>query len=116
MAHLLHLDSSIRTDESRSRSLSRHFDEAWRIAHSDGTVTYRDLAANPIPHLDHEAFGANFIPEEARTPDQRRARALAEELVDEVLVADDIVIGMPLYNFGVPSTVKSWFDRLVVPA
>jgi FMN-dependent NADH-azoreductase len=115
MSNLLHIDSSMRTDDSRSRALSRHFAEAWRATHPDGTVTYRDLAAEPIPHLDHEAFTANLTPAQARTPYQREARALAELLVGEVLAADDIVIGMPLYNFGVPSTLKAWFDRIVVP-
>ena len=114
MAQLLHLDSSIRTEPSRSRALSRYFAAAWRAVNPDGTVVYRDLAADPIPHIDEEAFSANFTPEEARTPRQRESRALAERLVGEVLAADDIVIGMPLYNFGVPSTVKAWFDRLVV--
>jgi FMN-dependent NADH-azoreductase len=115
MSQLLHLDSSIRTDSSRSRALSQHYAQAWRAANADGAVTYRDLAANPVPHLDYEAFTANFTPEEARTPQQREARTFAELLIGEVLEASDIVIGMPLYNFGVPSTVKAWFDRLVVP-
>lgn len=115
MSHLLHLDSSMRTENSRSRALSCHFTEAWRAGQGDGTVTYRDLAAQPIAHLDDEAFTANLTPEEARTPYQREARALAELLAGEVLAADDIVIGMPLYNFGPPSTVKAWFDRIVVP-
>jgi len=115
MPNLLHLDASMRTDGSRSRALSKHFAEAWSAAHPDGTIAYRDLAAEPIPHLDHEAFTANFTPEDARTPYQREARALAETLVEEVMAAEDIVIGMGLYNFGVPSTVKAWFDRIVVP-
>lgn len=115
MSRLLHLDSSIRVEHSRSRALSAHFADAWRAAHDDGTVTYRDLAADPIAHIDYEAFTANFTPEDARTPYQREARALAELLAGEVLAADDIVIGMGLYNFGLPSTVKAWFDRIVVP-
>ena len=115
MSCLLHLDSSMRTEHSRSRALSRHFAEAWRGVHIDGTRTYRDLAADPTPHLDYEAFTANLTPEDARTPYQREARALAELLAGEVLAADEIVIGMPLYNFGPPSTVKAWFDRVVVP-
>jgi FMN-dependent NADH-azoreductase len=115
MANLLHIDSSIRTEQSRSRALSRHFAEAWRSANADGTVVYRDLAADPIPHLDNAAFRGNFTPAEDRTPYQQEARALAEQLVGELLEADEIVIGMGLYNFGLPSTVKAWFDRLVVP-
>ena len=113
--HLLHIDSSLRTDASRSRKLSAYYADAWRAAHPDGTVTYRDLAADPLPHLDEVAFTANFVPAEQRTPEQRAARELTDVIVGEVLAADTIVIGMGLYNFGVPSTVKAWFDRIVVP-
>lgn len=116
MSHLLHLDSSIRPpEESRSRRLSARYAERWREAHPGGEVTYRDLAADPIPHLDGDAFFANLTAAEARTPEQVKARALTDEVVAEVLAADTIVLGMGLYNFGVPSTVKAWFDRLVVP-
>jgi FMN-dependent NADH-azoreductase len=105
----------MRSDGSRSRALSAHYAEAWETANPDGLVTYRDLAADAIPHLDYEAFTANFTPAEQRTPHQREARALAELLAGEVLEADQLVIGMPLYNFGPPSTLKAWFDRIVVP-
>jgi FMN-dependent NADH-azoreductase len=113
--HLLHIDSSLRTDASRSRKLSAYYADAWRAAHPDGTVTYRDLAADPLPHLDEAAFTTNFVLAEDRTPEQRAARELTDVIVGEVLAADTIVIGMGLYNFGVPSTVKAWFDRIVVP-
>lgn len=113
--HLLHIDSSLRTDASRSRKLSAYYADAWRAAHPDGTVTYRDLAADPLPHLDETAFTANFVPAEQRTSEQRAAREITDVIVGEVLAADTIVIGMGLYNFGVPSTVKAWFDRIVVP-
>lgn len=116
MSYLLHLDSSIRPiDQSRSRRLSARYAEQWRTANPDGTVVYRDLAAAPIPHLDGSAFTANLVGESDRTTEQRAARALTDEIVGEVLDADTIVIGMGLYNFGVPSTVKAWFDRIVVP-
>jgi FMN-dependent NADH-azoreductase len=115
MPQLLHVDSSMRTERSRSRALSAHYAEAWRAANPGGAVVYRDLAADPVPHLDEAAFLANMIAAEERTPEQRKARALAETLVGEVLAADEIVVGMPLYNFGPPSTLKAWFDRLVVP-
>ncbi|MGD9572798.1 MAG: FMN-dependent NADH-azoreductase [Thermoleophilia bacterium] len=113
--HLLHIDSSLRTASSRSRILSARFAEAWREANPGGTVTYRDLAADPLPHLDEIAFAANVTPEEDRTPEQRAARALTDAVVGEVLAAGTIVVGMPLYNFGPPSTLKAWVDRLVVP-
>jgi FMN-dependent NADH-azoreductase len=114
MQTLLHLDSSLRHEGSRSRALSAHFAEAWQAANPDGVVVYRDLAADPIPHIDETAFTANFLADEDRTPAQREARALTETLAGELLAANDIVIGMPLYNFGPPSTFKAWFDRIVV--
>src|SRR3977135_1895362 len=78
MPTLLHLDSSMRHEGSRSRALSAHFAEAWQQAHPDGTVTYRDLAADPIPHLDLATFSANFVGDDDRTPQQREARKLTE--------------------------------------
>ena len=113
--HLLHIDTSLRAAGSRSRRLSARFVEAWRHAHPDGVVTYRDLAAHPLPHLDEATFSANVTPEQDRTPEQLAARALTDEVVGEVLAADTIVIGMPLYNFGPPSVLKAWVDRIVVP-
>jgi len=113
MSHLLHIDSSLRTEGSRSRRLSAYYAERWRAQHPDGVVTYRDLAADPVPHLDHTAFSARFVPAADHTPEQAAASAVTEKLVDEVLAADTILIGMPLYNFGPPSTFKAWFDRIV---
>jgi len=113
MGHLLHIDSSLRTEGSRSRQLSAHFADRWQTANPDGIVTYRDLAADPVPHLDDVAFFAQFVPEPDRTPEQAAAVALGAQLVDEVLAADTILIGLPLYNFGPPSTFKAWFDRIV---
>jgi FMN-dependent NADH-azoreductase len=115
MSHLLHIDSSLRSEGSRSRQLSAYYAERWRAAHPDGIVTYRDLAADPVPHLDHATFLAGFVPAADRTPEQAAARALSETLIDEILAADTVLIGMPLYNFGPPSTFKAWFDRIVSP-
>jgi FMN-dependent NADH-azoreductase len=112
---LLHLDSSMRHEGSRSRALSAHFAGAWQQANPNGTVVYRDLAADPIPHLNLTAFSANLVADNDRTPAQREARKLAETLANELLGADEIVIGIPLYNFGPPSAFKAWFDRIVVP-
>ena len=115
MRHLLHIDSSIRLEGSRSRKLSAHYADRWRVLHPAGSVTYRDLAASPIPHLDATAFFSQFVAPADRTPEQAAARAISEGLIDEVLAADTILIGMPLYNFNVPSTVKAWLDRIVSP-
>lgn len=115
MSHLLHLDSSLRADGSRSRQLSARYAEGWRASHPGGTVTYRDLAADPVPHLDQAGFTSEFTPPADRTPEQVAARALADQLIDELVAADAVLIGLPLYNFGPPSTFKAWFDRIVSP-
>jgi len=114
MAPLLHIDSSIQGDRSVSRSLSARAAGVWREAHPDGTVTYRDLAADPPAHLGPDAALARAVPSDQHTPAQAAAWALATQLVNEVLAADAILLGLPLYNFGPPSTVKAWVDNLVV--
>ena len=115
MSHLLHLDSSLRTEGSRSRLLSARYAERWRARHPGGTVTYRDLAADPVPHMDQVAFSSGFVAAADRTPEQAAARALADTLIDEVTAADTVLIALPLYNFGPPSTFKAWLDRIVSP-
>lgn len=115
MTHLLHVDTSLRLDGSRTRALTARVVDRWRTAHPDGTVTRRDLAAAPVPHLTHDAFTANLLAAEDRSPAQRAARGLTDELVAEVVAADVVLLGVPLYNFGPPSTLKAWFDHLVVP-
>ncbi|WP_329548522.1 NAD(P)H-dependent oxidoreductase [Streptomyces sp. NBC_01356] len=113
MTHLFHLDSSVRAEGSRSRKLSAHYAERWRAANPDGSVTYRDLSADPIPHLDVAAVSMDWDTER-RNADQAAARVLSEQLAGEVLSADTVLIGMPLYNFGPPSTFKAWLDRMAV--
>ena len=115
MPTLLHLDSSMRLEGSRSRALSDHFARRWQEDHPDGSVIYRDLALDPVPDLDLHSFTANFVAEDDRTAAQREARALTETLTGEVLAADEIVIGIPLYNFGPPSAFKAWIDHIVAP-
>lgn len=113
MTHLLHLDSSLRREGSRSRRLSAHFAQGWKAANPGGVITYRDLAAAPIPHLDEAGFTAQFTAPEQRSPEQNEAYKLNEELIEELLAADTVLIALPLYNFGPPSTFKAWFDRIV---
>jgi FMN-dependent NADH-azoreductase len=98
MAHLLHIDSSVRGDQSVSRRLTALAAERWRATHPGGTVTYRDLAVDPIPHLNPA------VP-----------ATLSAELIDEIKRADTLLLGLPLYNFGAPSTVHSWVDHIVAP-
>src|SRR5262245_9618010 len=113
MAHLLHIDSSIRLDESVSRALTARAAENWRAAHPGGTVAYRDFGADPIPHLDTRGGLARQIPPDQHTPAQAESWRLSQELVNEIKQADTILLGLPLYNFGAPSSVKAWVDHIV---
>ncbi len=115
MAQLLHIDSSVQGDRSVSRRLTARAAERWRATHPGGTVTYRDLAVNPIPHLDAETGTARLVPAEAHTPAQETSFALSVALVDEIKNANTVLLGVPLYNFGAPSTVKAWVDHIVAP-
>ncbi|NYH44781.1 FMN-dependent NADH-azoreductase [Micromonospora jinlongensis] len=112
--HLLHIDSSIQGELSVSRRLTARAAAAWRAAHPDGTVTYRDLGAEPLPHLSPASAQARMTPPDQHTPEQREAWQLSERLIDEVKQADAVLLGLPLYNYGAPSSVKSWVDHLIV--
>ena len=115
MAHLLHIDSSVRGDLSVSRRLTAHTAARWRVTHSGGTVTYRDFAVDPIPHLDAATGTARLVQPDQRTPAQDESFARSVALVDEIKNADTVLLGLPLYNFGPPSTVKAWVDHIVAP-
>jgi FMN-dependent NADH-azoreductase len=115
MPHLLHIDSSIQGERSVSRGLTARAAAVWRAAHPGGTITYRDLGANPLPHLDTAAAMSRTVPPDQHTPAQAAAWALAETLADEIRQADTILLGLPVYNFGAPSTVKAWVDHLIAP-
>ncbi|HEX5406657.1 MAG TPA: NAD(P)H-dependent oxidoreductase [Pseudonocardiaceae bacterium] len=115
MSQLLHIDASMRTSGSVSRELSAAFAQRWRAAHPEGTYVYRDLAATPVPHLDHATYTAAALPDEEHTAEQRVAWAISSELIDELTAADTVVLGLPMYNFSVPSTVKAWLDRIITP-
>jgi FMN-dependent NADH-azoreductase len=115
MAHLLHIDSSIQGERSISRALSARAAARRREADPEGTVTYRDLATDPIPHLGPAGAQARFVPPDQHNESQAASWAISVELVDEILAADTVLLGLPLYNFGPPSTVKAWLDHLIAP-
>jgi FMN-dependent NADH-azoreductase len=114
-SHLLHIDSSIQGERSVSRRLTARAAANWKAAHPDGTVTYRDLGAHPLPHLDDDGGLARMLPADQHTAAQAASWDLSVALVDEIVVADTVILGLPLYNFGPPSSVKSWVDHLIVP-
>ncbi|MBX7269303.1 NAD(P)H-dependent oxidoreductase [Micromonospora sp. Llam7] len=115
MPHLLHIDSSIRGELSVSRRLTARAAAAWQNAHPGGTVTYRNLGREPLPHLDEAGGLARMTPADQHTPEQRHSWELSEKLVAEVKQADTVLLGLPLYNYAAPSSVKTWVDLLIAP-
>ena len=110
---LLHVDSSILGQGSVSRTLSAEIAAAQKALHPGLEVSYRDLAAAPIGHLNgaHLAAAQGAVPADATI---EKDIALGEAMLDEFLAADIVVVGAPMYNFGVPSQLKAWIDRLAV--
>ena len=103
--HILRIDASARREGSISRRLNDRI-----VAHlAPDAVTTRDLA-EPLPLIDEAWIGANFTPEAERSDAQREGLALSDALIDEVRTADTLVIGLPIYNFGVPAGFKAWID------
>lgn len=111
---LLHLDSSILGDASASRQLSKAVVEAWSVASPGVQVTYRDLASDALSHFSAASLVAAGTPAELRDAAQRHETELAERTLEELLAADAIVIGAPMYNFAIPSQLKAWIDRIAV--
>lgn len=108
--NLLHIDSSILASNSVSRQLTRDIVKLWVTSHPGTTVQYLDLVANCPNHLS-----ANCLPNAqgvALTPIQAQELRVTDVFVSQFLAADVIVIGAPLYNFGIPSQLKAWIDRL----
>jgi FMN-dependent NADH-azoreductase len=112
MANVLYINSSVRSSGSLSRQLSAEFIAKWKAAHPADTIVERDLASHPVPHLSEEMMGAFFTPAEQRNAQQAQTVKLSDALVDEVEAADVIVIGAPMYNFSVPSTLKAYIDHI----
>jgi FMN-dependent NADH-azoreductase len=113
MTHLLHIDSSPRGDRSRSRRFTREFVEAWKQVHPNDTVTYRDIGRNPVPHVNELWIAAGYTPPEQRIPELWRAIDFSDRLVDELLAADIYVMGVPMYNYSVPSGFKAYIDQII---
>ena len=107
---LFHLDSSARTEGSVSRNLSAKLVE--QLSDADTKIITRDIGRTPLPIITEDWVGANFTPDEARNEAQRKTLALSDELVGELEAADTLVLGVPIYNFGVPAAFKAWIDLI----
>ena len=113
MKTLLCLDSSPRAERSHSRQLTAYYRQAWQAAHPDGTVVHRELGITPVPLVSEDWIAGAYSDPAGHTPAQRAAIAVSNELVDELFAADELLIGAPMYNFGVPASLKAWIDQVV---
>lgn len=113
MPTLLRIDASAQLEE---RSLTRHltglFTQTFLAQAPDTKVITRDVGLNPIPAIDHKFIHAAFTPSDAREPWMNERLALSDELVDEVIAADIVVLGAPMYNYGMPTALKGWIDHI----
>jgi len=112
MTTLLQINSSIHNGNGQSSQLASRFVAAFRERNPNASLIIRDLAAEAVPHLTADAFGAFVTKPEEHTADQRAAIAYSDALIAELKRADVIVLGLPMYNFGVPSQLKAYFDHI----
>lgn len=110
MTTLLKIQSSLFEDAGQSSVLAQQFVERWQAQHEDARVISRDLATENIPHLDQTRLGALMTSEAERTPEQHEMVAFADKQIAEVQEADVLVLGIPMYNFSIPSVLKAWMD------
>ena len=112
MKTLLQLNTSLFAAGGQSSQLADKFVATWKANNADANVIVRDLASNPLPHLDAEHFLAYIAKPEERTARQQELAAAADALIEEIKATDVIVLGLPMYNFGAPSTLKAYFDHV----
>jgi FMN-dependent NADH-azoreductase len=113
MATLLQINASLNNDNGQSSQLANQFIAAFHKRRPEAKIVVRDVAsAEPVPHLDAERFGAFITKPEERTAAQRSVVVYSDILINELKQADVIVLGLPMYNFGVPSQLKAYFDHV----
>jgi FMN-dependent NADH-azoreductase len=112
MTTLLQINASLFAENGQSSQLANRFAEAYLAARPGSRRVVRDVASDPIPHLDGRRFGAFTTPAAERSAEQNAVVAYSDALIAELKSADVLVIGLPMYNFGVPSQLKSWIDHV----
>lgn len=112
MKTVLVITASIFGENGQSSQLVNRTLQQLRETHGDFRTIHRDLAANPVPHLDASRFGAFLASQENRDGDQQRIVDYSDSLINEIVEADVIVMGVPMYNFGIPSALKAYFDHI----
>ncbi len=112
MKTLLQINASLFSNGGQSSQLADKFVANWRAANPEGKVVSRDLGAAPVPHLTAERFGAFLSTPENRNAEQQAVLDFSDALIEELRNADVIVLGLPMYNFGIPSTLKAYIDHI----
>lgn len=112
MATLLQINSSLNGEQGQSSQLAQRFVNNWKRSNQDGRVLVRDLSRQPLPHLDADRFQAFLADPAQRDPAQEAVATTSEALIGELRQADVIALGLPMYNFSVPSTFKAWYDHI----
>ena len=113
MSRVLVIESSARQQGSVSRELTRQFIGNWQAAHPADQIQIRDLAVEPVPHLDATLLGGWMTPSEQQSEAEKAALTRSNQLTDELLAADVLVLAAPMYNFAIPSTLKAWLDHVL---
>lgn len=113
MATLLHINVSTRGNYSISRQLGHAAVQAWKERNPSGRVVERDLAKTSLTFVDLDWIAGAFSPPERHNEGHKRALALSDELISELVDADEIVLATPMYNFAVPAALKAWVDHVV---
>jgi FMN-dependent NADH-azoreductase len=93
--------------------LADYFEKNWKLVNPNGTVIYRDLAKQQLPHIQNNTIEGFYTPLEYWSPESKKATALSDELIKELKSADDILISSPLYNLNIPSNLKAYLDQVV---
>jgi len=112
MKTLLQLNTSLFSAGGQSTQLANAFVEEWQRNHPDARVIIRDLANEPVPHLNATRLQAFMTPAEQRSVEQQAIVVYSDALIAELKNADVVVLGLPLYNFGIPSALQAYFDHL----
>ena len=110
--NILQINASARREGANSTKVANSVVERLKAVNTAATFTLRDLAVTPHPVLDEAALGALFTPAEQRSPEQAARVALDDALIAEIQAHDTIVLGVPMYNFGVPVQLKAWIDAI----
>ena len=112
MKKLLRIDTSTRKNDSHSRDLANRYEKNWKEKNSDSTIIYRDLSETKLPHLTQPFIEAMFTPKEERDTSMNETLRDSAILIEELKSADTILLSLPMYNFGIPSSLKAYIDHI----